>query len=233
MPVVVEDDLPGKLIVNWFKSSANVCMFAKGVSAKIRPFTFFPSIPPPDELVELVDGFLMPMAADSLAALFVFPSIRTEEEVADLLTSLTKSPRFKLVEFQWPPDTPRREILVGLDWQTPSRHQSRSMGLAPFGHMPVTRRAPFVSILIWPGGHENPYRPDDYATVGVADMNADLDRDKFAQWWDQTKAAKKERVSLEPTRSAAFREVAFCLDARVRERLAFQSTLPTISSDQW
>ena len=31
------------------------------------------------------------------------------------------------------------------------------MGLAPFGTMPVTRRAPYVCLATWPGGHDNPY----------------------------------------------------------------------------
>jgi len=31
------------------------------------------------------------------------------------------------------------------------------MGLAPFATMPVTRRAPYVCIAGWPGGHDNPH----------------------------------------------------------------------------
>lgn len=229
-----EEDLPGRLVVNWFKSLANPCLFAKNLLPKIRPFTFLPGIPPADELVSLADQFLLRMAQDSVAALFVFPSVRTDAEIVELLSSLATGPRFTLVEFQWPNSKPRSEVLVGLEWETPRGHRSRAMGLAPSGNMPVTRRAPFVSILVWPGGHENPHRQEDYRTVGVADMQTSVSHEQYEQWWEQTKAEKTERCLLEPSSSAAFREVAFCLDAQVRGGLVFNSAVPSaISTDQW
>lgn len=182
----------------------------------------------------MFDAFLYQAAGASAAALFVFPTLRTDEEIADLLTSLSRNARCKLIEYAWPSSSKRQELLVGLEWETPAGLRSRALGLAPSGHMPISRRAPIVSLLIWPGGHENIYRQTNYPTVGVADMKLGvMTSETYLQLWEETKTLKRARDRLEPSHSASFREVAFCLDARVRSRLAFASSVPsTISEDQ-
>jgi hypothetical protein len=47
--------------------------------------------------------------------------------------------------------------MVGMEWRIREGLSSAPMGLAPFATMPVTRRAPYVCIAAWPGGHDNPH----------------------------------------------------------------------------
>lgn len=50
------------------------------------------------------------------------------------------------------------DLLLGIQWATEvAGIASMPMGFAPFATMPVTRRAPYVCLATWPGGHENPH----------------------------------------------------------------------------
>ena len=114
----------------------------------------------------------------------------------------------------------RDDVLVALDWLTPSKHVSSALGLGPMGTMPVTRRSPFVALVVWPGGHENPYRNVAYKRVGVADMKHSLPRATHDAYWDRSQKNKLAHTSEEAV-SAARHEVTFCLRAEVRARLPF------------
>lgn len=47
--------------------------------------------------------------------------------------------------------------MIGVEWQIGNGCVTSVMGLAPFATMPVTRRAPYVCLAAWPGGHDNPH----------------------------------------------------------------------------
>jgi hypothetical protein len=98
------------------------------------------------------------LAADHhLPAIVVFPIIRDEQSLVAQLQLLAKGERWTVstvsVDGLQTTDT-----LVGMTWKTSAGLVSTPMGFAPFPTMPVTRRAPYVCLATWPGGHENPHR---------------------------------------------------------------------------
>ena len=209
-------------MVDWLKTGISGCQFARAFARDRGPAEIrISAVGALDEgpVADTLQALLTQAAAARTAVIFVFPRMRVDEEIADLLSTLALNPSFKLSEKVWPAGSTRQEILVKLYWHTPTGNWSKVMRLAPSGIMPVTRRAPFVGLMIWPGGHDNVYRPRNDSTVGVADMKFTMTKATYDTMWEQTTAAKAKRDALEPTTSASFRDVAFCLHQRVRDRL--------------
>jgi len=227
MRIGMEADLPVDLIIGWLKTEITGCAFARKFANEPKPATirFLTLRVAPDnaQLGDFLHAFLTQAAGEHAAALFIFPKLRTDEDIAGLLSTLTRNASFKLSERPWPSGVNRDDILARLEWHTPSGHRSQALGLAPSGIMPVTRRAPFICLFLWPGSHENIFRSEPYPTVGVADMKFDMKESAYRRLWDKTIAEKAKRDAEEPNASASFREVAFCLPQRVRRLLEFQS----------
>lgn len=208
-------DLPVRLVAEWLKGDITGCAFARQIAkndklAQVSPRTV--RYPPGDEspLGDELHAALLGSAALHQAALFIVPSLRDDKDIAQFLSLLTLNPAFHLSEKPWPAGSGRDDMLVRLAWQTPQNLRAYAMGLAPSGLMPLTRRAPFVCLMIWPGGHENPHRPaNGRRTVSIADMKTSIKN--FRGLWKATEDAKLARAATEPTMSAAFHDVTFCL----------------------
>ncbi len=212
-------DLAVRLIAEWLKGEITGCGFARQIAkneklAQVSPRTV--RYPPVDELGDELNAALLASAASHQAALFIVPSLRDDKDIAQFLSLLTRNPAFHLSKKPWPADSGRDDVLVRLAWQTPQNLRAYAMGLAPSGLMPLTRRAPFVCLMIWPGGHENPHRPaNGRSTVSIADMKTSIKN--FRGLWEATEEATRARAATEPTMTAAIRDVTFCLRRDVAE----------------
>lgn len=223
------DELPTYLVSQWLKTPITGCRFARMIASEkhdyvsIRLLTVRQAVGDPD-LPEVIHGYLLQAAQDKSGVLFVFPNLRVDEDIADLVTVLAKHDAFTLTQKPWRPPGIRSEILLLLEWQTPAGYPSRTMGFAPSGTMPVVRRAPFVSLFVWTGGYDNHFRPKkpEWKTVGIVDMKHAFEKQQYDNLWEGSLEEKAERDKEEPTASASFRDVSFCLSERVRNRLAFK-----------
>src|SRR6185295_16535216 len=123
--------------------------FAKEAAGRIRPMVLTGALDA-THLTQQLDPALRDAATHSEAVLLIFPDLRTPAEVARLLGLFSADSAWTCSEIKWK-DYERDDILISLEWTTPTRHKTSAMGLAPLGTMPLTRRAPYVSIVLWPG----------------------------------------------------------------------------------
>jgi len=97
------------------------------------------------------------------------------------------------------------------------------MGLAPFATMPVTRRAPYVCLAAWPGGHDNPHwtRYDqDIVHFLDTDLTAlQLTAPKYRSLTKASKAASEQLLVELGDDARHYRRVAFRLQGSVAESL--------------
>lgn len=206
-----------QLMAAWLRANITGCLFAtrfaKESTGRIRPIVLTGALDA-THLTHQLDPALRDAAAHSEAVLLIFPDLRTPAEVARLLDVISTDPAWTCSEISWK-DYKRDDFLVSLEWTTPGSHKTSAMGLAPLGTMPLTRRAPYVSIVLWPGGQENPYRQEPRKRVSLADMPHSLSEDVHDSYWRQTEE-NKARYLEGQDEGAARPRVTFCLPKEVR-----------------
>lgn len=175
-------------------------------------FVFLDSLARGD--IDDLDDQFEAAGADGKAAVAVFPTIREPREVVEVIRALVGAPRWRIDKRQWK-IYERPDCLVWLRWRTAGEKWSSVLGFAPFGSMPVHRRAPFVALALWPGVHSNPFRPESPARIGFADMilpkGLTEQKGYDAQWVATQKQTDTLRVA--PREGAARPDVTFCLAA--------------------
>ncbi len=161
-------------------------------------------------------------ARAGLPAIAIFTGIRTEEALAEQLRILARGARWTLTE-EHPEGLTTDDVMVGMEWRIRDGLASSPMGLAPFATMPVTRRAPYVCIAAWPGGHDNPHWTR--FEQGIVHF---LDTDLTALKLTKAKYKSLTKVSKEATEELLrelgddfrhYRRVAFRLLPSVRDAL--------------
>jgi hypothetical protein len=212
------------LMVRWLRAGITGCEFARVFATQpapgeVRPVVIRNALAEPP-VADILQPILLKAAEEHAAVLAIFPDLRHDEEVADLAASLSRHPSWTLSEPQWPMDARRDDVLVALEWATPSQHVSNALGLGPLGSMPITRRSPLVGLVVWPGAHENPHRDVRYKRVGVADMKHSLSKAKHNTFWEKSQQNKVAYTSEERV-TAARHDVTFCLRGDVRSSLPF------------
>jgi hypothetical protein len=221
---MADSEIAIELMVRWLRADITGCEFARVFAKKPAPAdvraVVMRNALGQKPVVEDLEQILSSAAAERAVALTIFPDLRYDEDVADLATSIASHPSWNVWEPKWPEGANRDDVLVALDWTTPSGHVSNALGLGPLGAMPVTRRSPFVALVVWPGAHENPYREVTYKRVGVADMKHSLTKAKHDAYWEKSQHNKILHTSEESI-SAARHDVSFCLRSSVRSRLPF------------
>lgn len=137
----------------WLAEGMTGCQFAKLIAQrKDRIVTAtFAGLAQEEDVSRVFDAG----AQAQLPAIALFTGIRTEHALAEQLHILARGPRWTLTE-EHPEGLTTDDIMVGMEWRIRDGLASSPMGLAPFATMPVTRRAPYVCIAAWPGGHDNP-----------------------------------------------------------------------------
>lgn len=176
---------------------------AKDPRGRIRLASFFGT--PTGEVVGQLSEHIQIAASAQQLAVAIFPSIATEQELSALIYLLERSSGWVVVPLSIP-----GRCAVDVRWTQSESCQSSVMGFAPFGTMPVTRRAPYVAIALWPCGYDNPRRKRPHDFVGVGDMAHNFDSDRY----DRMRQATSARVSQtrDVHRDASlFTGMTFCL----------------------
>jgi hypothetical protein len=145
--------------------------------------------------------------------LALFPDIRTEAALVEQLRALARGARWRITR-QRPPGLVTDDVLIGVAWQIGNGCSTSVMGLAPFATMPVTRRAPYVCLAAWPGGHDNPHW-----TRYEADIVHFLDTDLSALKLTTAKSRSLTKASVATT---ALLLSELDDDARYYRRAAFR-----------
>ena len=222
------DHVAKNLMTAWLRANITGCLFAtrfaKEPTGYIRPIVLTGAIDA-THLPEQIQPVLEDAAAHSEAVLAIFPDLRTPEDVARLVDSLSRHDSWSCGEIEWR-EHPRDDILISLEWGTPTGQTTSVMGLGPLGTMPVTRRAPYVALALWPGGQKNPFRQESRKRVSLADMPHSLDRETHDKYWRQTEENKRRYLEGQNEGSARPR-VTFCLPRTVRSQIRALSTSPS------
>jgi hypothetical protein len=208
---------------DWLNRRLTGCTFA-GLLAGSRPvkIDFYASLGKLDH--RMVEAFIDGAASREITAVLLFPALRTARDVVGLLTELNRGDRWQLSRVRWPrgyrkPDS----IAVALDWTTKAGPICDAMGLAHVGTMPVTRRAPYVAIVVWGGPHLNPHLPAG-ERVGVASAPTGLDKAKHRKNMRLSTRRVKELLEVPPAEDHKWlRRVAFILPRAAAKRLLKQA----------
>lgn len=204
------------------------CKFAPhyvgGLHAEAHPpaTVVFAGKPGPGDASSLTDLLVLAGEEASLAIL-AFPDLRTSADVAGLLLALAADPRWRLT-LPHPGPHPHDDTVIGLWWITSGSQLSSVMGLAPLGEMPVTRRAPHVALVVWPGAHlnEHPKPKRSETEVGLTSCPLPkhlLERDAYKLAWDRTRSDVAAALAY-PKEATARPHIAFSLHEDMRRILA-------------
>jgi hypothetical protein len=146
---------------------------------------------------EFLDG----CAGIEAAGVGLFPSIASTEQIARLVRALGEHERWR---FGCRIDEQRRLLLLSVEWKTLQGKWSSAMGFAPLMTMPITRRAPYVALAMWPGAA----RKANQDVVGFIDMPSHFDDHK--KLLGESKAAVEALLGEDPEH-APWRSTAFAL----------------------
>jgi len=164
---------------------------------------------------DLIDQAFDFAAQQHRPGIAVFPAIRTEDQLIDQLRTLQRSERWRLTRIQVD-GLETAELLVGLTWRTSEERSSLPMGFGPFPTMPAPRRAPYVCLATWPGGHDNPHRKK-YREPIVDFLDARLPKpltaDQYKSTWDGSVERTGEILAEQQDAPSFYRQVAFRLSA--------------------
>lgn len=110
------------------------------------------------------------------------------------------------------------DLLIGIQWTTAGGLVSMPMGFAPFATMPVTRRAPYVCLATWAGGHENPHPHRRKPMPGVVDfldaaLAASLKKSELDGLWDASVERTNELLTETGDSARYYRSIAYRLSA--------------------
>ena len=169
---------------------------------------------------EAIDAVFDVAATEGLPAIAIFPAIRTEAQLVDQLQLLASGDRWQMNR-EIVEGLVTDDVLLGLRWKTPRGITSLPMGFAPFGTMPVTRRAPYVCIATWTGAHENPHHkrfvPDivDFLDSRLPEALTGAD---YKVLWSTSVDRTGDLLSETNDNSKHYRRVAFRLSSGIAHR---------------
>jgi len=206
---------PEEHIRKWLTAVQSGCSFASILAGRSKGLVITRLDEVDGATAQILESVADGAATESKVLLAIFPHLRGEAEVVSLLEMLAQRPRWKIGLLPWKRHKRDDAQLVSLSFTTACDHQFAVMGFAPFGSMPVTRRAPYVGLAIWGGGHANEHHSADGQSVGLPDVPTRLTADKHALNWQQTTAKTKALLSSPPEDRAQLREMAFCLTKSV------------------
>ena len=206
-------------VVRKFIANCTGCSFAAALANKKNgmlwvTFDRAPSAQTPGLLTQVLDTF----ADQSKVVVFVFPSLRSAEDVARLVGFFGENDRWEVSEPKWSSHPRDNAALVWMKWRNPMGLFSSAMGFAPLGSMPAHRRAPYVSLAVWPGGRENTIAEPKGKTLGFLDVALPLKLRSKRAYDVATKTTRKRVALLKtiPAEGAAHYNVTFCIPRDVR-----------------
>ena len=213
-----EDERIINHLSSWLRPQIIGCQFARYLIGKqgiLFPLVKGDELP---ELVEALEDFLITRIEQPAPVVAIFPDIRTQELLLELLIVLGTKDRWNNRVLRVPkcPD-----LVLQTTWLTPTRHTAFVQGLAPFPTMPPVRRAPYVAMVLWPGGNESQFWTNSRRTVSLADtkMPEDLSEDHFDNLWEGSVSGTKEILTGHHYDIRGdLKKVSFILDGNLEER---------------
>jgi hypothetical protein len=204
----------------WLAKGMTGCQFASLIAQRRDRIATaaFAGLAPEADVSRLLDAG----AKAHVPAVAIFLGIRTEQELAAQLRILAAGERWRITE-EHPEGVETDDVMIGMEWTIRPGLASAPMGLAPFATMPVTRRAPYVCIAAWPGGHENPHwtRYDEGVVHFLdTDLSAlQLTKPKYRSLTTASKDATRELLAEVGDDARHYRRIAFRLHSGVRDSL--------------
>jgi len=215
--VELEHEHPSEAYLRrWVGSGLTGCSFARSFAKQAGRVAFLSWVDElSDELLGNLDAFLEQCREEDAFPFLLLPRLRDSSEIVSLISLLKTSERWEVTHTRWPSSAMARpDVAVGLFWKTPTRLRAAAMGFAPLGSMPVTRRAPYVALALWPGDRQNPHFDKGAGdTVSFANADTKLDKEAHDKLWNVS--ARESRAMLkDPFDDVVWlRRVTFCLPA--------------------
>jgi hypothetical protein len=170
----------------WLERVGTGCTFANLLAAKANVHYDIVAGAPSPNLIEALDAALDEAAASNHVGVTLLPEVHTAREIA------------------------------GVHWRTKAGAMSSVIGFAPLRSMPITRRAPYVAMTVWPGARSNQFaRAPVSDTLGIVDSAHGLTKDEYDARWKKTRGLVKEMFLHEREDATFLRDVAFRLPLAV------------------
>lgn len=205
----------------WLWRAQTGCAFASLLAKPGRGLAMatFDALATPEQLDTLFDY----AAIEHKPAIGVLTAVRNEAQLAAQLLALAAGERWRVRRAPLPRGLESDDVLVSIEWRTASTPDlwSSPMGLAPLGTMPATRRAPYVCIAAWTGGHENAFRKRVEPVVHFLDVDLSPYRLSSERYKRLRKESEKATAAILFDDSASnYRNVAFRLSAAASRTLS-------------
>jgi hypothetical protein len=204
----------------WLAEGMTGCQFAKLIAQKKERIirATYPGLAKEEDVSRTLEAG----TAARLPAIAIFTGIRTEEDLVEQLRILSRGPRWRITR-EYPEGLATDDVMVGMTRQIREGLASSPMGLAPFGTMPVTRRAPYVCIAAWAGGHDNSHwRRYEEGIVHFLDTDLSalgLSKAKYKSLTNISKSTTEGLLSETADDARHYRRTAFRLRSGVADAL--------------
>ena len=123
----------------------------------------------------------------------IFPEIGTDGDLAALVAVFAAHTHWSVIhDLQ---SIPGADV-VRICWLRAGDNGDKTcsvLGMAPTLSMPVTRRAPYVSLFAWPGERVNEFREKPFPEIGIGDARpAATDREKYKAMRKKTESRAQQ-----------------------------------------
>lgn len=205
------DDVIGAILLHWSQYNFVGCYFAKHLSRKSAAAKWHTAVM---RVAGSTTNFSAQLDANLLAACqlemeavqLIFPEVFSAEQLVNLVNLLCAKRNWYWTCVPWKYGEAESK-LIGLRWALPvnSRVVNYVVGFSPLETMPLTRRAPFTTLILRTSDQICKPPPDtdssvrkleaDRVAVHLADMNSRIRKpESNTRIWLATKELKRERV---------------------------------------
>lgn len=214
------DQAIGAILLHWSRFTFAGCLFAahlaKGHVAAKWNTAIVRLTGPISEFSAAIDSHLLSACEQKTEAVqLIFPEVFTADELVNLVNLLCAKRNWYWTCVPWRYGDAEAK-LIGLRWTLPSNSRvvNYTLGFAPLETMPLTRRAPFTTLVLRtsdrirrpPAGTDSSGRKleADRVAVHLADMNSRIRApERNSRFWTKTKAMKQERVGKDTSTARA------------------------------
>jgi hypothetical protein len=170
----------------WLRSGATGCDFASRLGRDDTAFAVLFRSSGLSEVARVATQFVEQAADTKRVAIVTFPDASDDEAVADLLCAVCSMLRWhaRPVEVA---NLPKDRAGIDLRWRIEDGVDSSVLGLGPSAMLPVTRRAPFFSLALWPLHQSSEHRRKPGAVVSIGDAPPNATGEVFARRLASTK----------------------------------------------
>lgn len=196
----------------WLERVGTGCTFANLLAAKANVHYDIVAGAPSPNLIAALDAALDEAAASNHVGVTLLPEVHTAREIAGVLLALSTAPRWHVRRLERENHAGRQLGAVRVHWRTKAGAMSSVIGFAPLRSMPITRRAPYVAMTVWPGARSNEFaRAPASETLGIVDSAHGVTKDEYDARWKKTRGLVKEMFLHEREDATFLRDVAFRL----------------------